>query len=81
VKSVGVYEAKTLLPQLVDRVARSEESQITRKGRPVARLAPKPAAEPTDVRSVIAEICEFREGRNLGGDISIRELIGEGRRF
>jgi prevent-host-death family protein len=79
-ESVGAYEAKTQLPQLLDRVARGEEIQITRNGRPVARLVPEPADEITDIRSVIAEIREFRKGRKLGDDITIRELIEEGRR-
>jgi prevent-host-death family protein len=79
-ESVGAYEAKTHLPQLLDRVARGEEIQITRNGRPVARLVPEPADEITDIRSVIAEIREFRKGRKLGDDITIRELIEEGRR-
>ena len=80
-ESVGAYEAKTHLPQLLDRVARGEEIQITRNGRPVARLVPEPAEGITDIRSVIAQIREFRKGRKLGDDITIRELIEEGRRF
>jgi prevent-host-death family protein len=80
-ESVGAYEAKTHLPQLLDRVARGEEIQITRNGRPIARLVPEPAEEARDVRAVIAEIREFRKGRRLGDDVSIRDLIEEGRRF
>jgi prevent-host-death family protein len=80
-ESVGAYEAKTHLPQLLDRVASGEEIQITRNGRPVARLVPEPAEETTDIRSVIAQIREFRKGRKLGNDITIRNLIEEGRRF
>jgi prevent-host-death family protein len=80
-ESVGAYEAKTHLPQLLDRVARGEEIQIARNGRPVARLVPEPAEEITDIRIVIAQIREFRKGRKLGDDITIRELIEEGRRF
>jgi len=80
-ESVGAYEAKTHLPQLLDRVARGEEIQITRNGRPVARLVPDPGDQGTDVRAVIAQIREFRKGRKLGDDITIRELIEEGRRF
>ncbi|AMV40230.1 type II toxin-antitoxin system Phd/YefM family antitoxin [Planctomyces sp. SH-PL62] len=80
-ESVGAYEAKTHLPQLLDRVARGEEIQITRNGRPVARLVPEPAEEAPDVRSVIAEIKEFRKGRKLGDGVTIRDLIEEGRRF
>ena len=80
-QSVGAYEAKTHLPQLLDRVASGEEIQITRNGRPVARLVPEPAEETSDIRSVIAQIREFRKGRKLGDDLTIRELIEEGRRF
>jgi prevent-host-death family protein len=80
-ESVGAYEAKTHLPQLLDRVASGEEIQITRNGRPVARLVPEPAEETTDIRAVIAQIREFRKGRKLGDDLTIRELIEEGRRF
>ena len=37
---VGSYEAKTHLPQLLDRVARGESLTITRHGRPIAHLVP-----------------------------------------
>src|SRR5262245_55408110 len=80
-ESVGAYEAKTHLPQLLDRIARGEEIQITRNGRPVARLVPEPAEEATKIRSVIAQIREFRKGRKLGQDVTIHEPIEEGRRF
>ena len=79
--SVGAYEAKTHLPRLLDRVARGEEIQITRNGRPVARLVPEPVEAASDSRAVIAAIREFRKGRRLGGDLSIRDLIDQGRRF
>ncbi|MDO8613270.1 MAG: type II toxin-antitoxin system prevent-host-death family antitoxin, partial [Dehalococcoidia bacterium] len=39
-KQIGVYEAKTHLPRLLDEVARGESITITRHGRPVARLVP-----------------------------------------
>jgi prevent-host-death family protein len=80
VESVGASEAKTHLPQLLDRVARGEEIQITRNGPPVARLVPEPAAEVPDVHSVIAQVREFRKGRKLKG-VTIRELVEEGRRY
>ena len=37
---VGVYEAKTHLPELLSRVAHGEQVTITRHGRAVARLVP-----------------------------------------
>lgn len=37
---MNVYEAKTHLSQLLDRVAAGEEIVIARAGRPIARLVP-----------------------------------------
>jgi len=39
---VNVYEAKTQLSQLLNRVERGEEIVIARNGHPVARLVPIP---------------------------------------
>jgi prevent-host-death family protein len=40
--TVNVYEAKTHLSKLLDRVEGGEEIVIARAGRPVARLVPIP---------------------------------------
>ncbi|MGZ5950386.1 MAG: type II toxin-antitoxin system Phd/YefM family antitoxin, partial [Isosphaeraceae bacterium] len=53
-ESVGSFEAKTHLPQLLERVAQGEEFTITKHGKPVARLVPAITATPKpDVRQVI----------------------------
>lgn len=39
-REVGVYEAKTTLSRLLERVAAGEEIVITRRGEEVARLVP-----------------------------------------
>ncbi len=39
--TVGAYEAKTHLADLLDRVQRGEQIIITRHGKPVARLVPE----------------------------------------
>ena len=81
-ESVGSFEAKTHLPQLLERVAQGEEFTITRHGKPVARLVPAtPASPKPDVRQVIAEMRAFRKGNTLGEGITIRDLIEEGRRY
>ena len=80
-ESVGAYEAKTHLAQLLDRVARGEEIRITRHGRPVARLVPEVDDESADVRAAIAEIKELRKGQRLGKGLTIRQLVEEGRRY
>ena len=45
-RTVDVYEAKTHLSRLLDRVAAGEEVVIARAGKPVARLVPIPAQQP-----------------------------------
>lgn len=42
--TVGAFEAKTKLSELLDRVERGEEIEITRHGKPVARLVKSEAA-------------------------------------
>lgn len=77
---VGAYEAKTHLPNLLERVARGERITITKHGTPVAMLVPvTPGAKPA-VATTIAELRAFRRGRRLGG-LSLREMMEEGRRF
>jgi prevent-host-death family protein len=80
--TVGSFEAKTHLPQLIDRVAKGEKIVITRRGKPVAMLVPPPAETKRNVKQVVKEMLEFRdrEGPTLG-NMTIRELIEEGRRY
>ncbi len=81
--TVGAYEAKTHLSRLPERVEQGETITIPRHGKPVARLVP---VAPTTPRPDIAAVIEAmrasqeREGPVLGDDLSIRDLIEEGRR-
>ncbi len=79
-KTVGAYEAKTHLPKLLDEVAAGEVITITKHGVPVARLVPPEADSERPVEELIAELREFRRTHKLG-DVSIRELIEDGRRY
>src|SRR3954449_2613358 len=80
---VGAYEAKTHLPQLLDRVEGGETITITRHGKPVAKLVPASGetAKP-DVKKAVEEMKRFRQehGPTLGPGLTIRDLIEEGRR-
>jgi len=78
-KQVGVYEAKTNLPRLLDEVERGETILITRHGKPVARLVPLEPPRMT-VQQAVDELREFRKTHSLDG-LTIRELIEEGRRY
>lgn len=81
-ETIGSFEARTHLPQLLERVAQGEEFTITRHGKPVARLVPAVPARPrADVRQVIEELKAFSKGNTLGAGVTVRDLIEEGRRF
>jgi prevent-host-death family protein len=82
-KSVGSYEAKTHLPQLLSEVEKGETITITKRGKPVAVLSP---AQPKAERDITAIIAEFRaysqEQARKRGPLSareIKEMIEEGR--
>jgi prevent-host-death family protein len=79
-ETVGSYEAKTHLSQLLDRVSRGESFTITKHGTPVARLIPLEEKPQTDVRQVIEEIRRFRRERPIRMSVDeIKEMINEGR--
>ena len=78
--SVGSFEAKTHFAALLERVAKGESIQITRRGVPVAKLVPAGAPEQKNLKRIAEEIRELRKGSFLRG-LSIRELIAQGRRF
>ena len=78
-ETIGAYEAKTHLPQLLKRVSRGEKITITKHGVPVATLQASESMTKRPVREVIAELREFRRKNHLDG-LSIREMIEQGRR-
>ncbi|TVR66326.1 MAG: type II toxin-antitoxin system Phd/YefM family antitoxin [Gemmatimonadales bacterium] len=77
---VGSYEAKTHLPALLRRVEAGERIVITRHGRPVAELVPPASQGRPELDRTIQSLRTFGNGRRLGPDLSLRELIDEGRR-
>lgn len=78
-KSVGAFEAKTHLNELLRRVSNGETIRITRRGVPVAKLVPVGNEEKKDLVKTIRQLREVRKGISLGA-LTIRELIDEGRR-
>jgi prevent-host-death family protein len=78
--TVGAFQAKTNLAQLLDRVAKGETIVITRRGVPIATINPIAEQQLRDKMETIQTIKEFRKGNRLNG-LSVRELVEEGRRF
>lgn len=53
--SINLADAKARLSELIDRAQRGEEIEITRRGKPVVRLAPvTPEKKRIDVRALRA---------------------------
>jgi prevent-host-death family protein len=76
---VGVFEAKTNLSQLIERVQQGESIVITRHGAPVARLVPFDEVVDRDrVRDAVQGLLEFR-GVKLPKGYTLERLIAEGR--
>jgi prevent-host-death family protein len=79
-KSVGAFDAKTRLNELLRRASQGETIQITRRGVPMAKLTPPDNGDRQDARTAAVAIRRLRKGATLG-KTTIRELIDEGRRW
>jgi len=78
--TVGAYEAKTHLSELLEKVEAGEEITITKHGAPVAKLVPvKKEVRPEERVAAIERIQKLASGLSLGG-LKVKELISEGRR-
>ena len=78
--TVGAYEAKTRLPELLRMVEEGERVVITRHGKPVALLSAPTGLPETSTAEAVGALAVFGEGRQLGSDLSVLDLIAEGRK-
>ena len=69
-ESVGLFEAKTHLSELIARAERGEEVIITRHNKPVARLVPiaGPVPDTAARRLAVSALLKAAQGRKLGLD-------------
>jgi antitoxin (DNA-binding transcriptional repressor) of toxin-antitoxin stability system len=69
--TMGFYEARTHLSEVLDAVAKGKKVLITRHGKPAPLISPPPKHQQKDVRQVIQEIlaARDREGPTLGNNI------------
>lgn len=82
-RTIGIFEAKAQLSQLIQAMEAGEDVVLTRHGKPVARLVP-PAAHGVSqsVQDWASELRSYRHGRDHGitQETSLQELIDAGRR-
>jgi prevent-host-death family protein len=82
--TVGAFEAKTKLAELLDKVEAGETVTITRHGKEVAKLVPADTtAHQQKRRQAVEEILRWRVGKDRGAKpgSTIAELIKAGRRY
>jgi prevent-host-death family protein len=80
--TVGAYEARTRFAELLEQVQHGQTITITRRGEPIAELAPAGSARAAEARaSALAAFERLRRNRPRFGDQSgeIRQAIKDGR--
>jgi prevent-host-death family protein len=78
-RTVGLFEAKQRLSELVERASEGEQIGITRRGKLAAVLTP--ARREVDLREVFARIEQIRKSaKPLPKGLTVKDLIEEGRR-
>jgi prevent-host-death family protein len=78
--TIGAFEAKNRLSELLDAAENGEEIMITKHGRPVAKLVPAEAFDRAKARAAIEWLKDFRKKHPLRG-LKIKDLINEGRKY
>ena len=79
-QTVGSYEAKSRLPELLRSVERGESITITRRGVPIARLVGIDDGTREDTGTIIDRMKRARAGRP---SVSVKEILSardQGRR-
>ena len=79
-QSIGLFEAKTHLSELIARAERGEVVVITRHNKPVAKLVPIGKAPDKDAQRQLAALDALQDFEPIDVQgLSITELIGAGR--
>ena len=77
---IGAFDAKNKFGTLLEWVANGEEVLITRHGKPVARMvSATPTFDRAKARQAARGLIEASRGITLGGHLTLKDLIGEGR--
>jgi prevent-host-death family protein len=79
---MGIFEVKTNLSQIIDKVEKGMEVVITKRGKPVAKLSPVEEEPEMTFKEAVEAMFEMRKlYRGKPGDDNIRDLINEGRKY
>ncbi len=76
-QTIGLFEAKNRLSELVERAAQGEKIGITRRGKLAAIIVP--ARPPVSLKEIFEDIERIRKRAKLPKGVTVKELIEEGR--
>jgi prevent-host-death family protein len=76
-RTVGLFEAKQKLSELVERAGGGERIGITRRGKLAALIVPAHPA--TDLKEIFEDIEHIRKRAKQQNRVSVKDLIEEGR--
>ena len=76
-KTIGLFEAKQKLSELVERASGGEQIGITKRGKLAAVISP--ARREMTLEEVFADIEDIRKHVDRSKKFTIKELIEEGR--
>jgi prevent-host-death family protein len=82
--TVGAYEAKTKLPELLERAASGEVITITKHDQPMAKLVPATGPSHADLGALFEQMDEIQRNSVLNPPgkkrLTIKQLIEKGRK-
>jgi len=76
-ETVGLFEAKNKLSELVERASRGQRIGITRRGKLAAMMGPVQPEVSLD--EIFRDMAEIRKTAKMPKGVTIRDLIEEGR--
>ena len=77
--NIGIYDAKSRLSDLIDKVRAGKEVVITRHGEPVAKLVPLVEVPAVDGIALVRDIRALRKRLDIRTPDSLRKLVEAGR--
>ncbi len=81
-ETIGAFDAKTRLSELLDRAARGETFQITKHGRAVGKIVPPDSPrDPKTIGESLRRLSTFRGALSGLGREEFLSLKHEGHRF
>jgi prevent-host-death family protein len=80
-RTIGLFEAKQKLSELVERASEGQQIGITRRGKLAAMLVPARKDNDVTLKEAFADIERIRRhAKPLPKGVTIKSLIEEGRR-